>query len=1721
MGVGTPIRRETITMAEAQVNEGRAVNDDHERDELAATKFNKIKKELSEWREAFSVERAILEGGRTKNEEEGFTVAELCSGGCLDTLAAMRAGFRPVWSSEVDKSQARMYEDLTGGMCLGDTFGESVSEAERVHYVKSGQPCVNWARPGDKSGENGETGWMFVEQTKVILKKMPNSFRLEISDYAPQVDEGAAVEKVVKALEGKYVIYKRILQMWRFGDPSNRKRLFLIGFDKRLGQAAHEYLWPKPSYDEESVPIARMIAVDDGDVPEQYWRYDNHKFQEKEPWEWEGRADRIQIIARAGVGMGFSKWPNVLRSWDGLLNGPTSFGGGGRGPELDWKSGKKIRRTRLSVPVEYIRAASLPSDYLQWCRKYATGNTDEFVIKCINNGVPQRTSVAIDESVMRVLLVAKHRADNPREMMVNMTWQWDMFRHMLFDTGANGSINFRDVEQWMIDATKSNTRITVANKGSMEVGLDGTLQITVLNTAGYGDTEYAQKINFETTTADAALELFSFDPLYRDGWGLHCRPRSEMQGKSEIYRPAKGEQKRVSIPLRYDWESSRGGFWVDYLVVENPKQEHGKLLAAYHEDKSLRCCEINVQKVQWFEKTESQAMANEHKTHPGVHDVLVAQHDADRQVRGVKLGLKTDRQKMTEKQFHENYGHLGCGGDCKICKMVKGAARRIRRKVDPHKETRAAYKFHMDTVTWGVRSSQGNKYTAVLRDEASDNFVAFTHFLKSDIGDIFSRWVDVIRADPVYHDCGYKVCSVLCLDNAGEWGETCTDWQRLCEDKGIQLIYSCPDRKESSARPDWAVGIIEVVTKALLMQNNLPGYWWELCVQSAVFLLNRFPTTTLSAANSLDGDRPRPLEIYSRFNYSRRQIDRELSYYLAPGTPALVQTKEKGSSVAPKTRWGVAIAMYRDQVKFMCPHVLSEFRSKSFAAFRLKDGLNYLQFLGLPEVPTARGRVSVPTHFKEKVVVQLPAHNQEPVKKVERPITEVVLAGGLALSPPTITVTEEHTGVLGGKVIVTEPLGQQHECGAEASQSNCAQVADVPGSVKTSTAKAGGITAGSRPYIDCTPSVSVQALFDEADARKAHDKRVTASGVETFVRTCKLMGLPFEQHGIFREWLTASQGFGDEILGTSSYAKLRAGLTLPYPTGEAWNRLKARGSRKQQRADHVDCNEDFDAVQATESWIEDQVRDQNESVSKGGRFCFNVEMSREIIACELDVKRGKDVQAVKKKKVKAVAAGQKPAPKNIKEALYGEDAEVWTKSLNNEFWGLVDMGVIELGYTKAELLKEGIDIEKTPVVPVGMYFEHKTDSAGEINKHKSRSAIQGHPGNMKKGVHYSETFSATPRESTWRIMCSLVVCLNLVRRAFDITKAFCWADLPPGELIALGYPPGFKKYHAETGEELFMILRKNLYGHPAAGRTFGLARNKVIMERFNQDGWKCERTRSDPCLFVISRKYNGEVQMCWILAHVDDCDIIGMEDQICDEVVAVCAGIWKITIVNPEFMLGIRRRVHYASDGTVESVECDMVAFIEGMYEAFKEHMPTKKVNDPAPPKLHLSKEDKTEPGEVTRVLAAGYMAAVGMLLWAVRHCHPIGKAAVSMMCRVMSTPSWRAFNAAMQLIAYLYQNRMEGIKFSSKGNKTLIGFVDASNKPDMMDDGIAQWGCVFTWMGGPICEISKKLTQVGLSSAHVEYMAMFYAHQQLVWIRQLITEMGLGRPIAAKGTRL
>ena len=66
---------------------------------------------------------------------------------------------------------------------------------------------------------------------------------------------------------------------------------------------------------------------------------------------------------------------------------------------------------------------------------------------------------------------------------------------------------------------------------------------------------------------------------------------------------------------------------------------------------------------------------------------------------------------MPYREFHRRHAHIGnCDDTCDICRMIKGAMRRITKKCDPYKETRVAHTWTMDMVTMSDRSLKGNKY---------------------------------------------------------------------------------------------------------------------------------------------------------------------------------------------------------------------------------------------------------------------------------------------------------------------------------------------------------------------------------------------------------------------------------------------------------------------------------------------------------------------------------------------------------------------------------------------------------------------------------------------------------------------------------------------------------------------------------------------------------------------------------------------------------------------------------------------------------------------------------------------------------------------------------------------------------------------------------------------------------------------------------------------------
>ena len=1005
-----------------------------------------VEEELRTWRDKFTVEDAKF---KSRQGVPTYSAGVFCSGGCLDTLALIRSGFQPQWSTEVDGQRATMFEDLTNRKCLGDTFKNDF-EKKSVCVLWTGQPCPDWSsshqgrRP---PGEEGKTGWQFVAQAEKILEVDPHVCVIEMVPNALQVNDGESVVKLMAKLRGRYDLHADIVKTAGHGDATARYRMIIIGFKKAtVGEAARDFKFPEYAYDETKYHTARDIAVEDGEVPEAYWRDDKPPML---PWE-EPKPLEMHKIARTGPGMGHSELCNLIQSWEGLLNTQTTHNGGGRRPSTLWKRGMPLGRTRLTVPVETVRAASLPADYLKWCQSFNGGNEitdDRHLRECVNMGVPLRTACAINEAIRAVLVRACIPFDSQvdgeiGELSKKIHEQYAMnvegsertdscgelvdrgckCRTIKVDTGASSTFMFTNIEPYMEDVQPSSAMINVAKKGApMRANKEGKLRAHVLNMAGYGDVKEVTEFEWSPTTVpELSKELLSLDEPFRYGkFSVLLRQPDYEDGVSELYRAPKPGRPEARVPLSYDWYGN-GGWNMHYVPAKAVDSKDMELCANYAKDyqqdrgynavQSLQqslldstkenvyheammgdshVVEVVTRKGDDILRPKEAAHQRDEDLMPDLMDKRIqtkklhcveAYTSADREILGNKAGMKQAFKRMSRKDFHERFGHQGTCKNCRICQMVKGLKRKIFTKVDPYRETRVGHTWAMDGITFDARSEQGCLYLVVLRDVASGAFQLLPLFRKTDVIPAFKDWVESMRKNPLYENMPYPVVSVVQTDNEGTWMKDAGDWNDMLDtfDQTLEMRYVCPDAHEKeNGYAEAACKVVEHSIKSILLSNNLPKSYWQYCSADACFLLNRFAALSDDVNMPADGDRALPLEMLTRGYYSRAMIRRELSYYVSVGTPALVHDNSiRGSALEPKTRWGVAIGMYREQPIWKCPFTKATFRSKSYSAYRLKEGLNYAQFLKLPMMKSARGLMQIDAEDTGDTVVHLPTEQE-------------------------------------------------------------------------------------------------------------------------------------------------------------------------------------------------------------------------------------------------------------------------------------------------------------------------------------------------------------------------------------------------------------------------------------------------------------------------------------------------------------------------------------------------------------------------------------------------------------------------------------------------------------------------------------------------------------------------------------------------------------------------
>lgn len=1262
---------------------------------------------------------------------------------------------------------------------------------------------------------------------------------------------------------------------------------------------------------------------------------------------------------------------------------------------------------------------------------------------------------------------------------------------VLLDSGSSVTLFNTEYNEVMTNQEKSKIRCRAANGGDLEMDRQGVMQLEIPMKNGKENTTLEIPAH---TVEGLATNLLSFDELYRGGkWELLLR--QEERGGPIM----KNHESNTEIPLAFDDEGA-GGFWLHYEVEKN-KNKNGS---------------------EQMNKNEANSITPE--TNP-VDDIIHVnvrvddrEQDEKNYFHGVKRGLRTNKKKLRWTDFHSKHGHIGYSEGCEVCKQKKGNMRRIYRDPDGNpKERRPGYSWYLDCVTWSHKSLQGSRYTCVLRDVATGVFKSLHCTYRTDFSILFKRWVKEIRNDPrMRGEDSYQLVSEVITDCDSVWREDNAEFQRLArEELGIIFNYYPPERHEGGS--ERTIGIYEETVRALLLEQNLPPTWWQLCGDSAEFLLNRFPLQAKSQGRNPEGDYSRPLEELSRGRYSRRQIDRELSYYISPGTLALVHDNGvKGSDLSPKSRYGVAIGMYHEMVIFKDPWHGKIFRSKSYSIIQLQSRVNYFQFLGIP-LPDA-GTIIPQTEIYHKSLPREIAGLPIPRLWDPRAEIKVQIKGEEEQESKEIQdINKSNEDYIGRHVM--KQFGRHGKFRGTVLGLDYDNSGTPMWEIRYEDGDREDVNHGELLGI----MIPEGECMEEQAAKEASQEYIYSQPGESFHEAIKRIGVPGEQARLYWELLKEEQPEVEEELEN------------PFKRGR-----KPKLKHKTRIRD----------LTKKSTWKQKLNEFWTRNCIINGR---DIDHASNVVECKLSWRRRLEKVKIPTPKnprpeikgkdgtehgvyYSSIATGRIIPPNKVQDAIDREDLHIWVEAWDKEMESLGKFGAITHDHDESALERHGIT---TRAVPTRMISDAKYRD-GIFEKAKGRCVIQGF--RMSPGIHYDpNTFTPSPNQFTSKALCSIAAGNNFEIASWDISLAYTWGERD--KPIALRYPQGFKRYDKE-GKELYMIAWRQLYGDPGASRGWTKTRDKEILRMYN-DGkeWTARKCRSDPCLYVITYWKGGQIPAgiqhkpklvpqddelqlpdisyptveqiekmggitSYMSIHVDDCDAYGPRKDILAKIREVMKKTWPLKEVGEDFMLGIKR-IRERSENGVTKIRLSQTAQVRKLVDTYRSYLPNRSPGNPFPTKMKINKGDAGSKEDADYYLRQGYRSICGGLLWLARGVYVECLYGVSQLTSLMEAPSKKSWEAAMHMLAYLDRNAEREVVFRSDGNDTPTAFADAGFTP-CNHTGRSQYGITIMLNGGVIIAVSKRLHHVGLSTSHVELMAVNIAGRHLMWLRNIMIEMGM-----------
>ena len=432
----------------------------------------------------------------------------------------------------------------------------------------------------------------------------------------------------------------------------------------------------------------------------------------------------------------------------------------------------------------------------------------------------------------------------------------------------------------------------------------------------------------------------------------------------------------------------------------------------------------------------------------------------------------------------------------------------------------------------------------------------------------------------------------------------------------------------------------------------------------------------------------------------------------------------------------------------------------------------------------------------------------------------------------------------------------------------------------------------------------------------------------------------------------------------------------------------------------------------------------------------------------------------------------------LKEALERADRDRWLEAIAEE------MEALKLANTW-KLVKAP---PGTRILPSQFVLRIKRNSEGEIERYKARLVVLGNL--QRQWQDYADTYAPVVDFTVVRILLTMACTCNLTLRQIDVKCAFLNGELK--ETIYMSLP---KDFMPENGEAC--LLQKSLYGLKQAPKAW---HDKLCKDLATIGFIPIHATES-----VFIRKQGQSSS--FIIVYVDDMIIMSASHSMADEIVSKLKQLYEIKdLGEAAYFLGIK----VERKGT-KSVKLSQTKYVTEILERFG-MKDCKTIKTPLTQEKEWVKQLPLTTTDEDNMKNVPYREAIGALLFLSTRTRPDIATAVNIMAKHSSSPHPIHWQGVKRIFRYLRGTPDVGVMITGEENLcdlTLTCYVDADWATDP-EDRASRTGVICYLGRTAVWWKSRKQQSIAVSTCEAEYMALFEGGKDVVWLRNLLCELGI-----------